>query len=246
MDTNIWEIHQKCIKHGEKEMAETQQIIAFIHAKGNSTRVPLKNLKILGNRPLFCHAIENALRSELITNVVIDSDNDKILEIGEKYGAIPLKRPKELATNLATGDDLAYWQASNYPNSLIVLQVIPTSPFIKSSSIDSAIKLLLDNPSVDSVVGVHEEPFYLWKNGKPIYFNPDGSIPNSNAMEPITYETTGLYINYTKNVLKIHKRMNPENCLPYHLSKIESIDINTPEDFEFAEMLWRGMNEKST
>ena len=219
-----------------------RDVIAFVHAKGTSTRVPSKNLRMLGNKPLFCHAIENACHSELITKVVIDSDSDEILALGERCGAIPLKRPIELATNLTTGDDLAFWQASNYPESYIVVQVIPTAPFLRPTSIDRVIKMLLDDPELDSVAGVFEEALYQWKGGRPIYYNPDGSIPNSNDMEKVIYETTGLYANHTQAVLRTKRRLNPDNCKPYLLSKIEATDINTLEDFEFAEILWRGLH----
>lgn len=218
------------------------KVIAFVHAKGTSTRVPSKNLRILGDRPLFCHAIQNALNAKMVDKVVIDSDSEEILEIGEKHGAVPLLRPKELANNMTTGDDLAYWQASNYPDSEIVLQVIPTAPFLHSESIDDAINLLLSNPAKDSVAGVYEDAFYTWKNGMPAYYKEDGSIPNSFELGKTIYETTGLYVNYTKAVLQTKRRLNPKNCLPYVLSKIESVDINTPEDFEFAQIIWKGLH----
>ena len=229
--------------HVNKYNSMVNDIVAFVHAKGSSTRVPSKNLRILGDKPLFCHAIENAKNSKLVTKVVIDSDNEEILRIGESYGAIPLKRPAELATNLATGDDLAYWQASNCKGSSIVLQVIPTAPFLKSDSIDGAIQLLLNNPTVDSVAGVYEDALYRWENGVPAYYKPDGTIPNSFEMGKVVYETTGLYLNYTRFVLENRRRLNPHNCKPFLLSKIESVDINTMEDFEFAELLWKGMHK---
>jgi CMP-N-acetylneuraminic acid synthetase len=215
-------------------------VIAFVHAKGTSERVPGKNMRLLGHKPLFCHAILNALNSRLVTKVVIDSESDEILAIGEKYGAIPLKRPAELATNRTTGDDLAYWQASNYPNAEIVLQVIPTSPFLRSSSIDRAINMILEM-GVDSVVGVFAEVLYKWAGGKPTYFRADGSIPNSAEMSPVVYETTGLYVNRTSFVLVNKRRMNANSCVPLYLSRIEAIDINTVEDFEFALVVWKGL-----
>ncbi len=218
------------------------QIIAFVHAKGSSDRVPSKNLRMLGDVPLFCHAIRNAKNAALVDRVVIDSDSDEILKIGQEHGAVALKRPAELATNRATGDDLAFWQASNYPSSSIVLQVIPTAPFIKSSSIDKAIQMLLDDPNTDSIAGVHEDVFYEWRGGRPAYYRADGTIPNSVELPKIIYETTGLYINRTAAVLKTRRRLNPDSCKPYVLSKLESVDINTGEDFQFAELLWIGMH----
>ncbi|RJO66151.1 MAG: acylneuraminate cytidylyltransferase family protein [Myxococcales bacterium] len=225
-------------------MGKTQakdRIVAFVHAKGASERVPNKNLRPLGDRPLFCHAISNARASALVTDVVIDSDSDEILRIGESFGAVPLKRQKELATNATTGDELAYWQASNYPGSSIVLQVIPTSPFIRPSSIDGAIQLLLER-RVDTVVGVFREPLYLWIDGKPAYFGPDDRIPNSSQLPPVIYETTGLYVNRTEFVLNQKRRISRESCAPYYLSRLESVDINYPEDFELAELLWHGLH----
>jgi CMP-N-acetylneuraminic acid synthetase len=230
------------IHHLFKDSSGEMIITAFVHAKGTSARVPSKNLRILGDKPLFCHAIEIAMRCNMISNVVVDSDSDEILSIGKEEGAIPLKRAKRLASNTTTGDDLAYWQASNYVDSDVVLQVIPTAPFLKPDSVDRAIQKLLDSPQIDSVVGVCEEALYLWEDGRPVYYTADGRIPNSQNLKKTVYETTGLYINRTAFVLEHRRRMNVRACAPYLLSKIEAVDINTPEDFEFAEWLWKGMH----
>lgn len=214
-------------------------IVAFIHAKGNSERVPSKNKRLLGDSPLFTYAIENALNSDAVTKVVIDSDDDEILNIGASLGAEILKRPVEMATNKTTGDDLMFWQASNYPSADIVLQVVPTAPFLSPSSIDGAIELL-NASGTDSVTGCFKEAFYTWTNDSPSYY-VDGRIPNSFELTPVVYETTGLYVNRTSFVLKSKKRLNPENCKPYFLTKIETIDINSVEDFYMAELILKGL-----
>ena len=197
-------------------------------------------MRILGDKPLFCHAIQNALLSSYVDDVVIDSDSDEILRIGEKEGAIPLKRPLHLAINEATGDDLAYWQASNYPKSDIIVQTPPTSPFLNPASIDHAIfRLSFDN--FDSVAGVYKDVFYRWINDKPTYYTPYGNLPNSFNMIPTVYETMGLCAVRTEFVLKHKKRLNIESCSPLYLSKIESVDINTEDDFHFAQIIWQGL-----
>ena len=106
-------------------------VIAFVHAKGKSKRVKNKNLKKLKNKPLIYYAITKALKCKLIDKVIIDSDSDKILKIGKSLGAIPIRRPRNLATNKISGDDLAFYQASLFPDSKVCLQVVPTSPFIQ-------------------------------------------------------------------------------------------------------------------
>lgn len=221
-------------------MTAQDRVVAFVHAKGTSDRVPSKNLRILGDRPLFCHAIDVALRAKKVDRVVIDSDSDEILRLGEAAGATPLRRPAALATNLTSGDELAYWQASNYRDSAIVLQVIPTAPFLLPESVDAAVTML-EGGDCDSVVGVFEDVFYTWKDGRPTYYTPEGRLPNSTELGKTTFETTGLYGNLTACVLHTKRRMNPERAKPLCLSKIEAVDINTLEDFAFAETLWRGL-----
>lgn len=216
------------------------KVVAFVHAKGSSSRVPNKNLRVLGDKPLFCHAIVNAKLCKSIDTVVIDSDSDEILSIGAEFGAIAVKRPPELASNETTGDDLAYWQATLAPESEVVVQVVPTSPFMRPETIDNAVQEVLQNGR-DSAVGVFKEALYLWINGKPAYYLADGTIPNSFDMEQTTYETTGLYANRTASVLSGRRRITETNVALVQFSRIESVDINYPEDFELAEIIWRGM-----
>ena len=70
-------------------------IVAIIHAKGESDRVFRKNLKRLGGVPLVVHAILNAQDSKA-TKVVVDSDDEEILNIGLTLKTDIIKRPKLL------------------------------------------------------------------------------------------------------------------------------------------------------
>lgn len=221
------------------------RVVAFVHAKGWSERVPGKNLRWLGDRPLFCHAIAIARATRGVDEVVIDSDHDEILHIGARHGATPLRRPAALAASTATGDDLAFWQASSRPASEIVLQVVPTAPFLLPASVERAIALLAE-PGVHSVAGVFSEALYTWVKGRPAYYDAAGRIPNSQNLAPTTWETTGLYGNRTGTVLESRRRLDPERCRPVPLTRIEAIDVNTPADFAFAETVWRGLQIRET
>ena len=55
-----------------------------------------------------------------------------------------------------------------------------------------------------------------------------------------------MYANHTEAILRSKKRLNPDRSKPFILSRIETIDINTEEDFEFAEIVQRGMGGYST
>lgn len=217
------------------------KVIACITAKGHSTRLPNKNILTLGDKPLFCHILETALKCKLIDKVVIDSDSEIILAKGAQLGAENLKRPNWLATNDADGNDLVYWEASNYPDSEIIVQLAPTAPFIKSASIHKAI-LMMQERDVDSVHGMVYENIYEWINYRPNYLI-EGRIPNSFDKNMLAKEVMGLCVIKTKYALNYKRRINPNNCLSCFLSKIEAIDINTEEDFKFAEIIWKGINK---
>lgn len=219
------------------------EVIAVVHAKGDSDRVYRKNLRKLGGKPLFTHAIVNACNSKA-NKVVIDSDDDVILKVGSSLGAIPLKRPPELATNLATGDDLAYWQASNFPNVDVIVQVVPTSPFTRPVTIDRCIDRVLDG--VNSAFTANYESIYTWAEVdgefQPTYIYK-GKILNSDQLVKTCVEYTGVYAFRPRYVLDYKQRIDDFSYATVPITPVEKIDINYEEDFELAELIWKGMNE---
>ena len=220
------------------------KVVAFVQAKGTSERVPSKNKQILGDRPLFGHAIRNAKNAKLVDEVVIDSEDEEILKTGEIYGATPLKRPIELASNKSEGNAMMTWAASQRPDAEIIMQVMSTSPFIKSSTIDRSINMI-KNLGINSVVSVYKQVLYVWKEGSPTHLLPDGRVPNSRFVKPTIYETTGLYVIKTESV-KINKwRTDPNSCGFVEVSIIEAIDIDTPDELEFARIVYRGLKNES-
>lgn len=217
-------------------------VVAFVHAKGESERLPGKNLRILGDRPLVCYAIRNALAARLVDAVVIDSDSDEILRVGADAGAIPIERPSYLAAKHITGHDLANYQAGLVPHAYLILQVVPTSPFILPATIDAVVNLI-NAKQLDSVMGCRRNALYEWVHCRPAY-EQDGAIPNSQELPERVVETTGLYAVRQLFAATKQRRTNVENCLPIWLSPMEAIDIDYEEDFEFAEIVWRGMQNR--
>lgn len=214
------------------------KVVAFVHAKGTSERLPGKNLRMLGDRPLVCHAIRNALKAKLVDAVVIDSDDDEILRVGVAAGAIPLKRPAELATNATTGDDLIVWQASNVPLAEAIVQVVPTSPFVLPESIDHGVTCL---GKWDSATGIRSDKLYRWEYCQPCY-RRHGKIPNSVDLIDTTWETGGLYAMRAAYVREHGLRVAAGlRIVGMELSHTEAIDIDTEGDFIFAEIVWKGL-----
>lgn len=222
------------------KVSSNTKVVAFIHAKGSSERIKNKNQQLLGKSPLFVHGITNALGASRVNEVIIDSDDDFILSVGEKCGATPLKRPNNLANNQTEGNALARWAASQRPQDDIYVQVMCTSPFLKPETIDKAIQII-EEENVSSVVSTYRQVLYIWEHGKPIHLLPDGSVPNSRLVEPYEYETQGLYVTTMESIKRTGARMDPDSHKSLPVSLIESIDIDTEEELAFARALFNGL-----
>lgn len=220
----------------------TPEVVGVVHAKGTSKRVPNKNLRELDEEPLFTHAVRTGLDASTVDLTVIDSDSEKIRELGADLGAEPLERPNRLASNEATGDDLAHWQASNFPEYDILVQIVPTSPFLRPETVNEAIELL-QSADIDSVATVQREALYEWESDTPAYFNENGEIPNSFELGKTTFETTGLYATSMDYILDNERRLNPNSCTSLELNQIEAIDIDTKNDLLFARLLAAGIHD---
>ena len=125
------------------------KIIAIIPARSGSTRIKNKNIKIFNKKPLIVWTIEAALRSKLIDDVYVTSENDNILRISKKYFAKTIKRPKKLSNNIIHIDEAirhAYLEVNKKYDYNITLQ--PTSPLKTTKNIDEAIKMIIKKKQI--------------------------------------------------------------------------------------------------
>ena len=152
-------------------------MLAIIPAKKKSKRLPNKNIKLLGGKPLIAHTIETAIKSKQITRVIVTTDCSKIANIAKKYGAeVPFLRPKNLTTNKSGKlevckhviDFITKKEGISIP-SFVVLQ--PTSPLRLVQDIDEAIKIFRKKKA-DSVVSFCKAKPLEWHR----YFRKDGSF----------------------------------------------------------------------
>ena len=72
-------------------------ITAVIPVKGNSTRLPNKNILPFGDSNLLQHKIEQLKQVKGLHEIIVSSDSDEMLAIGEKCGVKAIKRPTKYA-----------------------------------------------------------------------------------------------------------------------------------------------------
>ena len=115
------------------------KIISMIPARLGSTRVKNKNLRLINGKPLIHYIIESAKKSKLIDEIYINSESNIFEEIAENLNVNFYKRDNFLSSNEATNDDFAIDFISKVKGD-ILLQLLPTSPFIEVNDIDKFIK----------------------------------------------------------------------------------------------------------
>ena len=148
-----------------------ENVLAIIPARGGSKAIKNKNLVKLNNKPLVCHSIELAKKSQFINKIIVSTDSDEIKKISKKFGAeVPFTRPKELATDDAT-DYVVFrhcleWLKENQGyNSNLVVHLRPTYPLRDPHFVDNAISQAFENPNFDSMRSVCEpfqNPYKMW------------------------------------------------------------------------------------
>lgn len=212
--------------------------VVFLPVKGTSERIKNKNTSLLNGKPLFLHTLEKLVKCSFIDEVYLDTEMDSIYEMGKYTGCIYLKRDPALASNKTDGHSLFYNEAKKVDADIYV-QILGTSPFIKPSTIERGINILKEyGDQYDSVVLVKRDKQYTWNEKGPVYDREH--IPNSKDLPDTIIETMGLYITNKTVALDMKRRYGLH---PYLLDAepIEATDVNYPLDFEYAEVISKGL-----
>ena len=221
--------------------------ICIIAARGGSKGVPNKNIRLLGKKPLIAHTIESAIKSKLFSNVIVSTENKKIANIAKKYGAtIPFYRPKKLATDNASMDDVLLdvikkLKLLEYEFEVVVNRDC-TAPFIQNSDIKASINLL-DRKKCDAVVAgynTHLNPYFnmMEKNasGYLEFSKKSKKRIESRQNAPVVYQLTGLQTFNVKQFLK-YKRIYMPKILPLEILPKTGLMIDTEFEFQIANQI---------
>ena len=214
------------------------KIIAIIPARGGSTSIKNKNIKIFDKKPLIAWTIKAALQSKLIDDVYVTSENENILKISKKYLANIIKRPKKLSNSIIMPDEAirhAYLKINKDYDYIITLQ--PTSPLRNTKDIDGAIKKIIKTKA-DSLISVFKTHAFIWKKSHNYYLPTNYNFnkrPRSQESESFQ-ESGAIYITKPKILIKKNNRLGGK-ITAYCLNFWRSIDIDHIEDFYIGEML---------
>lgn len=214
--------------------------VAFIPIRLNSKRVPGKNIKIIGGKPLLCHIMEKLTQINNIDEVYVYCSDESV----KKYlppNVIFLKREKCLDSDDTLGQDI-YDAFVSMVEADIYILAHATSPFIRKDTIENALnKVMYDH--FDSAFSVEKIQTFAWYKNHPLNYNLK-EIPRTQTIEPIYIETSAFFI-FKSEVWKQHRQRIGFNPYMAIVDRYEGIDIDWPEDFELAARLMNISNDYS-
>lgn len=214
--------------------------IAIIPARGGSKRLPGKNILPLGGIPLLAHSILYAKSNlSIIDEVYVSTDDEQIKEEALAYGAKVIDRPQSISGDFEpTISSLQHVLKSidSDVENIVLLQ--PTNPLRPIDLLSECFKKYLDTKS-DSLFTVTQNHHKLGKihNGTFVPFNYEIG-QRSQDLEPLYFENGLLYI--TKSKLILEGKIISEKAFPYIVNHVfADVDIDTQEDFDYAEYLYK-------
>lgn len=206
-------------------------VVALIPAKGTSSRIPGKNLRSLGGRPLVAWTIEAAMESDFIARVVVSTESPDVAAVAREYGAEVLSRPPELARDPAEVQDVAVHFVRALRTSVdAVVMLLPTSPFRTGRHIDEALAWhTIDGRNVVSVTS-RPEARQKW------HATEDGArLARVRCSHPV--ELNGaIWIAKPERVLA-DGGFETEGAWPYPMPREDGLDIDRPIDWALAEAI---------
>ncbi len=147
----------------------TRCVVAVIPARGGSKGVPAKNLATVGGEPLVTRAVRACLDAELVTDVVVSTDDFGISAAARAAGAQVVERPAEIAGDTATSEAAVLHAVDTHESRSgraadVVLLVQCTSPFITRGDIDAVAGAVVEG-GADSALTVAPFHGFIWRDG---------------------------------------------------------------------------------
>jgi len=227
--------------------------LAVIPARGGSKRIPRKNIRPFGGRPMIAWSIDAALQSGCFDRVIVSTDDDEIAEVARAAGAsVPFLRPAALSDDhtgtIPVVAHAVQWltdhaDAGEAPTEVCCLYA--TAPFVQPADLQRRLDLLQSSGaqypfSVTSYAFPIQRAIRLDAGGRVAMFDPAQFNTRSQDLEEAFHDAGQFYWGLASAWLQGLRIFSPD-AVAVHLPRNRVQDIDTPEDWTRAEWLWRAM-----
>lgn len=224
--------------------------VAIIPARGGSKRIPRKNIKEFCGKPMIAYSIEAAIESGCFDRVIVSTDDTEIAKVAQAYNAeVPFIRPEELSNDYAGTipviQHAVNWLIEQGETPEFVCCLYATAPFITPEAIKQGLQQLEDTNaayafSATSYAFPIQRAFRIKPSLGVEMFEPKQFNTRSQDLEE-AYHDAGQFYWGTKEAWLTEKVIFGPESTPVILPRHRVQDIDTPEDWQRAELLFKAM-----
>lgn len=227
----------------------TKPNIVFLPCRKGSQRVPNKNTRPFAGIEggLLRIKLAQLLACKRINKIYLSSDDEVVLNIGRAMNderIIIDRRPDYLCQSSTSTDDVVRYVPELIKEDATIIWTHVTSPFLKAETYDDMLETYYANlDEYDSLMSVNELRTFIWnKDGAINYDRAVEKWPRTQTLEPWYEINSGVFIADRTIYEQLQDRVG-EHVFPYVTSKLESFDIDWPEDFEMAEIMYKSLKK---
>ncbi len=227
--------------------------LAVIPARGGSKRIPRKNIKHFGGKPMVAWSIEAALQSGCFERVLVSTDDNEIAHVAQAHGAeVPFVRPPELSDDhTGTIPVIAHaiqWQNDHGTPATQVCCIYATAPFVQVQDLQRGLSLLQSSGadyafSVTSYAFPIQRAIRITPDQRVEMFQPDHFNTRSQDLEEAWHDAGQFYWGQAAAWLA-GKPLFSQGSAPVQLQRHRVQDIDTPEDWTRAEWMFKALQEQ--
>tara|TARA_B000000475_G_C15996349_1_gene447042 strand:- start:469 stop:1167 length:699 start_codon:yes stop_codon:yes gene_type:complete len=216
--------------------------IAIIPARGGSKGVPKKNIKNFLGKPLILHSIDYAKESNFINEIILTTDSEEIMKIGNQHNITVVKRPDNISGDEATTESAINHVISSmkYPENTVYILLQPTSPLRPKNSLDEMINQF-NIYKYDSMLSISPIHPLTWKinNRKPECMYDYQNRPRRQDFkdEDLIYDENGSVYIFKHNLFIKELNRLGGKIGSFIFSEEYGKQIDTPLDFDLLETI---------
>jgi CMP-N,N'-diacetyllegionaminic acid synthase len=231
---------------------QTHSVVAIVPARGGSRKVPRKNVRIVGGKPMIAWTLEAARACTSIDRTIVSTDDSEIAAVAREYGGdVPYLRPAELA-----GDDvtdlpvfqhaLSWLDAHDNWRPDIVVHLRPTAPLRRAEHIRESLELLCatGGDSVRSVCAAGQHPYKCWRlEGRELrpFLGPLPGMPEPyncprQALPPAYVQNGSVDVTWRRTIMDMSS-MTGRRIVAYEMDDVDSVNVDHDTDLLLADLL---------
>lgn len=215
-----------------------REVIAVIPARGESKGIPRKNLQEVDGHPLLAWSIATAMRLQVVTTVLVSTEDAEVAAVARNYGAHVIERPREMATDDTPTEPVIVHaiEAINASSEASVVLLQPTSPLRHRATVEHAIAPVLEGRCTSALTVQAQHPFRWTADAHMSGVRQYARRERRQDLTPSYQETGSVYVTRADALRATGDRVSGSTRL-VPVDAWEAIDVDGWDELELVRAL---------